>query len=305
GDLLDGHSLETACRGRNLVIHTAKLSTADAERRTYYECNTKGTATVLHACIASKVPRLVYTSDATVTYNGCKPTLEADESIRLPVAHVHPYASSIALAEKMIRDAHGWEMVVTDPASRRKGHAIDTTVVRLSTCALRPHLLWGKDIDGTISRLRQHARRNRAVSIKGDVMSTITHVANAAAAHLQIAERLTPESAVGGAAYFIGDEAPVPFWRWFITSLKEAGIEATPKSLSFQSAVRRSRIQRWLRRIGVPQRPVICALDAYRTGISHTFCLNNAKKDFNYSTIMTPDAAVRERFMILDRTTAT
>lgn len=63
GDILDGEAVGRAVQGCDLVFHVAALSSYwRAQRDAIYRVNVEGTRVVMEACLAARVPRVVFTS---------------------------------------------------------------------------------------------------------------------------------------------------------------------------------------------------------------------------------------------------
>lgn len=105
-----------------VVFHTASpvhgLSPA-----IYEKVNVVGTQTVIDACQARSVPKLVYTSSAGVVYSGTENIVNVDERIDYPAVPLDAYNDSKAKAEYLVLQANGKEGVLT--------------------CALRPAGIFG------------------------------------------------------------------------------------------------------------------------------------------------------------------
>jgi len=72
-----------------------------------YDVNVTGTRNVLAACVAHRIPRLVYTSTASVVFAG-KDLRDVDETAPVPHgAFLDFYTSTKAEAEQLVRDANG------------------------------------------------------------------------------------------------------------------------------------------------------------------------------------------------------
>jgi len=72
-----------------------------------YDVNVTGTRNVLAACVAHRIPRLVYTSTASVVFAG-KDLWDVDETAPVPHgAFLDFYTSTKAEAEGLVRDANG------------------------------------------------------------------------------------------------------------------------------------------------------------------------------------------------------
>ena len=82
-DLTDIESLSQAFKqsAATVVFHTASPLFASAGNESLMEkINVQGTQTIVDACLACKVPKLVYTSTSGVAYNGAN-VINVDERI--------------------------------------------------------------------------------------------------------------------------------------------------------------------------------------------------------------------------------
>src|SRR5438552_1257226 len=80
GDVRDESVTERACAGVDIVFHTAAVAGIWGPWEHYYGINVTGTQYVIRACRAQGVPRLVYTSSPSVTFDG-SPQEGVDESV--------------------------------------------------------------------------------------------------------------------------------------------------------------------------------------------------------------------------------
>lgn len=101
GDIRDAEAVRKAFEGATTVFHLAGLVAPFAPRHRYLEVNVGGTETVLEACLAVKVERLVYVS-STVVYG-----IECDhrglaEDAACAAAFVAPYEESKVKAEQFV-----------------------------------------------------------------------------------------------------------------------------------------------------------------------------------------------------------
>ncbi len=122
GDIRDGVAVREAFAGATTVFHLAGLVAPFAPRHRYLEVNVGGTETVVEACLATRVNRLVYMS-STVVYG-----IECDhrgltEEAACAAAFVAPYEESKVKAEQLVVDR-----------MREAG---------LPTVILRPGMGWG------------------------------------------------------------------------------------------------------------------------------------------------------------------
>src|SRR5690606_9487854 len=130
---------------------------------------------VLGACELLGIPRLLLTSCANVVI-GSADIENADERQPYPEQWPSAYAHTKALAEQRVLAANG---------------------EKLTTCVLRPHLLWGAAEPRMLPTLLDLARRGK-LRLFGEPERRIDpcHVDNAAHAHALALSRLEPGSAV-------------------------------------------------------------------------------------------------------------
>lgn len=270
-DVRDLEALMAAARDVDVVFHVAAISGIWGEWKNYHSVNTVGTRNVIEACMENRVPRLVYTSSPSVTFDG-NHQINVDESAPYPKKWLCHYPHSKALAEQAVLDAN-------DP---RGG---------LMTCALRPHLIWGPGDRHLIPRLLDRARKKKLVRV-GDgrnLVDTI-HVENAAMAHLLAAEAMSVDSPVCGNAYFISQGDPVNLWGWINDILAIAGISRVSRSVSYY----------WAYRIGyamelqhemfnLKSEPRMTRFLAAQLAKSHYFDISRARRDFGYEPVISHD----------------
>jgi nucleoside-diphosphate-sugar epimerase len=262
GDVRDLPALFAAAEGVDTVFHVAAVAGIWGPWKHYFEINFRGTAHVLEACLRNKVRKLVFTSSPSVTFAGGD-QCGVDESVPYPETYLAHYPRTKAMAEQVVLDANSDE---------------------LQTCALRPHLIWGPRDQHLIPRLLDRARSGnlRFVGNRQNLIDAV-YVENAAAAHLQAAEALTPGSPVCGKAYFITNDEPVNCWEWIDQILALAKLPPVKKGISTRAAytVGAAMEAAWwlLRRTDEPRMTRFLAL---QLGTSHWFNIAAAKRDFGY-----------------------
>lgn len=264
GDLRDPRLAAAACEGMDIVFHAAGVAGIWGPWSHYHSINTLATCNVIAGCWQHKVPRMVYTSSPSVTFDGGDQR-GVDESVGYPTKWLCHYPHSKALAEQHVLQAHGQD--------------------GLSTCALRPHLIWGPRDRHLIPRLLQRARAGRLRRVgEGRNLIDMVYVDNAAAAHLQAAEALDQGGPAGGRAYFISQGEPVNCWDWINEILGLANLPPITRGISFRMA--------W--RIGAAMEAVYAALRlrgeprmtrflAAQLAKDHYFDIRRARQDFGYA----------------------
>jgi nucleoside-diphosphate-sugar epimerase len=252
-----------ACRGSEVVFHTAGVAGIWGPWKRYFESNVAATMHVVAGCLEHGVGRLVFTSSPSVTFDGTDQA-GIDESAPYPASWLCHYPHSKALAEQHVLAASG------------KGG--------LLTCALRPHLVWGPGDRHLIPGLIQRRRANRLWRV-GDGTNRIdmVYVDNAAEAHLLAADALVPGSPVAGRAYFVSHGEPVNCWDWIDQLLALVGLPPTPKRMSLRAAWCLGALMEGFCRIvpGAGEPPMTRFLAA-QLGRSHFFDISRARCDFGY-----------------------
>ncbi len=201
-DLTDVHRVIDAAAGCDVVFHVAAKAGVWGKEKDFYDANVTGTASVLAACRAHGIPKLVYTSTPSVIHAGGD--IEGgDNSLPYPDHFEAPYPATKAIAERAVLAANS-----------------DV----LSTVAIRPHLIWGPGDTNLGPKLvaRSRAGRLRLVAAPGKRVDAC-YIDNAVDAHILAAERLEPDAACAGQAYFVTNDEPEPAADIINGILKAAG----------------------------------------------------------------------------------
>jgi len=262
-DLRDRDAAIAACRGSDVVFHTAGLAGMAGPWKRYYDSNVAATMHIVAGCLQHGVGRLVFTSSPSVVFDGAD-QCGIDESAPYPKRWLCHYQHSKALAERHALEASG-----------RGG---------LLTCALRPHLVWGPGDRHLVPGLIQRRRANRLWQV-GDGSNRIDtiYIDNAAEAHLLAAQSLVPGAAAAGRAYFISQGEPIHCWQWINQILALVGLAPTPRRISLRAATWLGAAMEGLFRI-VPGagEPPLTRFIAAQLGRSHFYDISRAKRDLGY-----------------------
>lgn len=274
GDLRDQTALLQAVRGVDSVFHVAALPGIWGDWKRYYEINTLGTENVLRACQDQGVQRLVYTSSPSVVYDG-RSHLNADESLPYPRNWLCHYPHSKALAEQAVL-----------AADTRNG---------LRTVSLRPHLIWGPRDNHLIPRLIARARAGRLIRIgDGENLISMSYVENTAAAHLQAHDALLRTGKNAGKAYFVNEPEPVRLWEWIGQILALGGLPPVKRSISPAAARSIGRCFEVAYTLLRKQSdPPMTRFLASQLSQSHTYSVQRAREDFDYSPLVTAEEGMR------------
>ncbi|KAI8869466.1 hypothetical protein GQ42DRAFT_163401 [Ramicandelaber brevisporus] len=204
GDICDLEFVRESLRGATTVFHTASpLVTAPA--KVHKAVNIDGTSNVIEACVQEGVPNLVYTSSASVIFNG-QPMINGDETTPYAQPFADYYSETKSIGEKMVLDANGREL---------EGGA-----GKFLTCAIRPSGIYGPGDRQTTPGCVGAFRKKTPIYIQiGDNtnLTDFTDVANVVHGHMLAADRIVAdreyaESKIGGEVFIVTNDAPTAFW---------------------------------------------------------------------------------------------
>jgi nucleoside-diphosphate-sugar epimerase len=262
-DITDLQALTEAASGCEVVFHTAAKAGVWGPYESYYKPNVVGTEMVIAACLATRVPKLVFTGSPSVVFDGRD---QANGTSALPYAQPpsNSYSATKAAAERLVLKAN------SKP---------------LATISLRPHLIYGPGDPHLLPRVIDRAAKGR-LALVGDGKNrvSLTYIDNAAAAHVQAADRLSFNAACAGRAYFINDPEPVVFGEWLTSMVSRLNLPRIQRRLSIPAAVALGGVLEFawstFRLSGEPPltRPV-----ARNLGISHWYSIDEAVRDFGYA----------------------
>jgi nucleoside-diphosphate-sugar epimerase len=274
GDLRDADAVAKACEGVDVVFHCAGVAGIWGPWDHFYGINTLGTHNIVAGCRRHAVPRLIYTSSPSVTFEGTD-QIGIDESAPYPARWLCHYSHTKALGEQHVLACNG--------------------TGGLLTCSLRPHLVWGPRDQHLIPRLLDRARSGKLRRIgDGTNFVDIVYVENAAAAHLLAADALRPDSPVCGSAYFISQGEPVNCWDWINDILGLAKIAPIQKSLSLKTAWRMgAAMETVYLLLGQQSEPRMTRFLAAQLATSHFFDITRAREDFGYSPAISTAEGMR------------
>jgi nucleoside-diphosphate-sugar epimerase len=275
GDVRDLESLEHATRDVDVVFHTAGVSGIWGPWKRFHSINTVGTQNVIEACIRNRVRRLVYTSSPSVIFDG-EHQRHANESLPYPRRWLCNYSRSKAMAEQQV-------LQVNDSC-------------KLMTCALRPHLIWGKGDRHLVPRLLQRAKSKQLRRVgDGSNQIDMIHVENAAFAHLQAAQALEPGSPVCGSVYFLSQNDPVNCWNWINEILVLAGLPKVRQSISFYWAYRLgAALETYHEIMNLQSEPRMTRFLAAQLAKNHYYDISRAQMDFGYSPKISTELGMRQ-----------
>lgn len=263
GDICDASQVEAAVQDCNVVYHVAAIAGIWGRWEKFHQINTVGTTNVLTACRKMGVEKLVYCSSPSVIFDGTDQQNVSEQDVDYPSQWLCHYPHTKAIAEQAVLAANGSS---------------------LRTCSLRPHLIWGPRDQHLIPRLVDRARAGK-LRIVGSGQNLVDHVyvENAATAHLQAADALTPDSPIGGNAYFISQGEPVNCWDWINEILAGVGEAPVTRKISFKAAWTVGQLFEWTYGLtGRQSEPRMTRFLAAQLAKHHYYDISRARSDFGY-----------------------
>ncbi len=269
-DIIDLPALTEAATGCDLAFHTAAKAGVWGSYESYYRPNVVGTEMLIAACLATRVPKLVFTGSPSVVFDGRD---QANGTSSLPYAKrpSSHYSATKAASERLVLKANS---------------------KHLATVSLRPHLIYGPGDPHLVPRVIDRASKGR-LALVGDGKNrvSLTFIENAAAAHLQAADRLSFGAPCAGRAYFINDPEPVVFGEWLRTLVARLELPPIKKRISVPTAVAIGGLLELLWTVfRLGGEPPLTRSVARNLGISHWYSIDEAVRDFGYAPPVTADA---------------
>eukprot|EP00898_Chlorokybus_atmophyticus_P000109 jgi/Chlat1/1099/Chrsp110S01588 len=270
--------LREALHGVRALFHVASPSTDSRDTDIFRRVNVLGTQNVISACVAEGVAKLVYTSSASVVFNGTVDLELVNESMPYASPSLDAYSASKAEAEALVLAADG-----------RLG---------LLTCALRPSGIFGEGEPLLVPKAVAAAQAGKLKFVIGDGRNCMdyTYVENVAQAHILAEAALTrpshdsieDDTRVSGKAFFITNGEPEPFWDFLYDVVEGLGYPRARMWLPFWLVYGASRAYAWVSEgllhyfnYHVPTSEFtparICIM-----GRSRTFSIERAQKAFGY-----------------------
>lgn len=273
GDIRNREFLSECSKGMDTVFHVASLAGIWGDWKEYFSINVLGTENVLYACAKNSIARLIYTSTPSVVFKR-EDICNGDETLPYPDTYLCHYAQTKALAEKMVL------------------HACEGS---FSTCAIRPHLVWGPGDPHLIPRLLERGRKGQ-LKIVGDGKNRvdISYVDNVAHAHLLAAENLAGPGTAAGKAYFISQGEPVNLWQWINELFEKMGISPVKRKIPFLIAYGMGGMLEKIHGVVAPTKePLMTRFLAEQLAKSHFFSIAQAKKDLGYTPLISTKEGMR------------
>ncbi|GAB2269498.1 3beta-hydroxysteroid-dehydrogenase/ decarboxylase isoform 2 [Dionaea muscipula] len=210
-DLRNKTQVVKAFQGVEVVFHMAAPDSSINNYQLHWSVNVQGTKNVIDACIELQIKRLIYTSSASVVFDGVHGIINGDETLPYPSKHNDFYSTTKAEGEGLVIKANG--------------------VDGLLTCSLRPSSIFGPGDKLLVPSLVGAAREGKSKFIIGDGnnMYDFTYVENVVHAHICAERALASKGEVSekasGQTYFVTNMEPIKFWEFMSLILEGLGYE--------------------------------------------------------------------------------
>ncbi len=266
GDISDVNSALKACEDIDIIFHVAAKAGISGSYREYYRTNVTGTANIIHACKMERIKYLIYTSSASVVFDGTD-IKGMDESISYPKHPISHYTGTKAMAEKLILEANS---------------------ETLRTLALRPHLVYGPGDNQLFPRIISRAEKGKLRRIgDGKNRIDVSYIDNVVAAHINAAQAIINNPEAAGNAYFITNGEPVLLWDFLDNILSVSGVEPVTKRVPVWTAILFSFLAEMFHSILIKRgEPVLTCFLVSELTQSHWFDISKARRLLNYNPII-------------------
>ncbi|KAJ3114764.1 hypothetical protein HDU96_001707 [Phlyctochytrium bullatum] len=285
GDICSLDDMLAATKGITTVFHTASPPHGKG-KAVYFKINVDGTKNVVDACRKNGVPNLVYTSSASVVYNG-QDLVEGDETLPYCEKHMDAYNESKAIAEEFVLQSNG------------KG---------LKTVCIRPSGIFGpRDMQGVSVILETCLKGKSGVQVGFNrTLFDWTFVDNVAHAHVLAMRALDKNPDVPGQVYNITNDQPIFFWDFVKLAWYRLGYASTlkfvlPLTLAFFLAF----ITEGFASLLSPFYTMHVTFTTFRIkvfGNNRYFNIAKAKRDLDYKPLYSLEEAI---YMTVDHFKAT
>ncbi len=262
GDLTDPEAVTKAFAGRDIVFHVAAKAGVWGAYQEFYRPNVLGTQNVVNACVLQRVKYLIFTSSASVIFDG-KNIDGANETTPYPSRPMSPYIKTKALAEQYVLKAN---------------------CSSLKTLSLRPHLVWGPGDNHIIPGVIERSRTDKLRRIgEGKNLIDTIYIDNCVSAHLCAADTIKQNPDVAGKAFFITNGEPLPVWDFINHILEAACLPPVTKSISSKTALIAACLLELVYKIlAIRNEPSLTRFLVHELCTSHWFDISAARKQLGY-----------------------
>lgn len=262
-DLLHKEQVTAICKGQDVVIHCAALSSSWGRRQDFYQHNVTATRHVVQACAEQQVGRLVFVSTPSVYSNG-QDQLLIQENQLLPASYTNHYAATKRQAEEVVTQAFD------------QG---------LPTITLRPRAIFGPDDPNILPRIIEANRQGRLPFIDGgQAYIDLTYVDNVIQAIMQA---IHANAASFGEIYNISNGEQKTLRELVTLFFKKLNQPVRSKEVSYSLAYKLATAMEWKARLLHPKKePLLTRTTVEMLGRSLTLDITTAQKELHYQPLV-------------------
>lgn len=277
GDLCSQQDLYPALKGVSTVFHCASPPPYSNNKELFYRVNFIGIKTVIETCKEAGVQKLILTSSASVVFEGVD-IKNGTEDLPYAMKPIDYYTETKILQERAVLDAN-------DPKKN------------FLTAAIRPHGIFGPRDPQLVPILIDAARKGKMKFMIGNGKNLVdfTFVENVVHGHILAAEHLSRDAALGGKAFHITNDEPIPFWTFLSRILTGLNYEAPKYHIPYWVAYYLAFLLSLLVMVVSPLiqiQPTFTPIRVALAGTFHYYSCEKAKKLIGYRPLVTMDEAV-------------
>uniref|UniRef100_A0ABI0NK50 NAD(P) dependent steroid dehydrogenase-like n=1 Tax=Bos taurus TaxID=9913 RepID=A0ABI0NK50_BOVIN len=315
GDLCSQQDLYPALKGVSTVFHCASPPPFNNNKELFYRVNYIGTKNVIETCKEAGVQKLILTSSASVIFEGVD-IKNGTEDLPYATKPIDYYTETKILQERGIASfkLHAAAKslyscpTLCDP---RDGSPPGSPVPGILqavlgahdpeknflTTAIRPHGIFGPRDPQLVPILIEAAKKGKMKFMIGNGKNLVdfTFVENVVHGHILAAEHLSQDTALGGKAFHITNDEPIPFWTFLSRILTGLNYEAPkyhiPYWLAYYLALLVSLLVMVISPV-IQLQPTFTPMRVALAGTFHYYSCEKAKKLMGYRPLVTMDDAV-------------
>lgn len=276
-DVSDAAAVRDAVAGQDAVVHLAAKVNVVGPWAEYQRANILGTESVVAACRAAGVSRLVHVSSPSVAHGGASLVGVGAEPAD-PDRARGPYARSKAYAEQV---------------------ALAADTGDLAVLAVRPHLVWGPGDTQLVARIVERGRSGRLPLIgSGAALVDTTYVTNAVDA---LVAALDHCERAHGQALVVSNGEPRPIGEILGDICAAAGVRRphrqVPTRLALAAGAVAQTVWPWVARVqgdGADTDPPLTRFLAEQLSTAHWFDQRHTRTVLDWSPRVSLDAGLAE-----------
>lgn len=274
GDLCEPEKVHEACNNIDAVFHVAAKVGLWGKFSDFYSTNVIGTENVISSCKAQGVKYLIFTSSASVVFDG-KDILNGTESLPYPAKPMTNYTNTKGKAEQLILMANS---------------------SLLKTISLRPHLVWGPGDNHLVPGIINRAKSGRLTQIGENIHDIdTTYIDNYTHAQLCALDALIEGEDADGKAYFITNGEPQKVWDFINSIIVAHDLPRVTKKINRSTASNIAMLLENFHRLFVPwKEPMLTRFAINELCTSHWFDISKAKDLLLYKPLVSTEEGINK-----------